>query len=111
MTNREFYEMVISGTVNNEVVAKAKDELAKLDKRNASRKNTKSYQKHEAETAKLIEKMYAVLDENPMTAAQVAEKAGVSTQKVAGLSHRLVERGAKVVDIINNKRVVNGYSK
>ena len=49
MTNREFYEAVINNEANSaEVIAKAKEEIAKLDNRNLNRKPTAKQKENKA---------------------------------------------------------------
>lgn len=111
MTEREFYTMVINGEINEDVIAHAEKGIERLDNRNAKRKTSASAQKRNAELDALADKVMEILGEEPMTAKAIAEKVGVTPQKITGLKKRLEGRGVKVVDIINNKRIVNGYVK
>ena len=57
MTNREFYTAIVNGEMNDEIVAKATEEIAKLDARNAKRSATPSKKSLENEPikAKIVE--------------------------------------------------------
>ena len=52
MTNREFFNAVIANEITEEVIAKAHEEVAKLDKRNADRKDKPSKKSVENEPIK-----------------------------------------------------------
>lgn len=83
MTNREMFTAIVEGNVTDEVVAKAQEEIAKLDARNEKRKNTPS--KKAIENAPIIEAIKGVLTDEPMTASEIAEKVEISTQKASAL--------------------------
>jgi hypothetical protein len=112
MTNREFYENIMNGVINEEVIAKAKENLEGLDRRNANRKVSKSALAKKAENEKFAEKVYEYLKENDVkTASEVGEKFGVSTQKASAIL-KILENSekVKVVDVIHKKRIVKGYA-
>jgi len=112
MTNREFYENIMNGVINEEVIAKAKENLEGLDRRNANRKISKSALAKKAENEKFAEKVYEYLKENDVkTASEVGEKFGVSTQKASAIL-KILENSekVKVVDVIHKKRIVKGYA-
>lgn len=83
MTNREMFTAIVNGDVTEEVVAKATEELAKLDARNAKRKNTPS--KKSVENEPIKDAIKAVLSDTPLTASEIAEKVEISTQKASAL--------------------------
>lgn len=97
MTNREFFNAIISANVNKEVTAHAIDELEKLDARNAKRssKPSKTQLANESIKAHLLE----ILAVKPMTASEIHEvDADLSTQKISSLCRQLVEAGKLAVE-------------
>ena len=97
MTNREMFEAIVNGNVNDEVVAKAHEEIEKLNARNERRKNTPS--KKAVENAPIIEAIKNALVESdvPMTASEIAEKVEISTQKASALVKKIDD--VKVEDV------------
>lgn len=107
MTNREMFEAIVNGNITDEVVAKAHDEIAKLDARNAKRKNTPS--KKAIENAPIIEAIKGVLGEEPLTASEIAERVEISTQKASALLKQV--EGVKVTDVkVKGKGTRKAYS-
>lgn len=97
MTNREFFNAIISANVNEELTAHATAELAKLDKRNVQRssKPSKTQLENEPIKAHLLE----ILAVKPMTASEIHEvDAGLSTQKISSLCRQLVDAGKLTVE-------------
>lgn len=72
MTNREFFEAIINGTITEEVITHAHESIAKLDARNAKRSSTPS--KKAIENAPIIEAIKGVLTNEPQTASVIAER-------------------------------------
>ena len=87
MTNREFFKAVIATVDNDELVAKATEELAKLDARNAKRASTPS--KKSVENEPIKDAIKAVLSETPQTASEIAEKVEISVQKASALLRQI----------------------
>ena len=87
MTNREFFNAVIATVENDELVAKATEELAKLDARNAKRASTPS--KKSVENEPIKDAIKAVLTETPQTASEIAEKVEISVQKASALLRQI----------------------
>ena len=83
MTNREMLTEIVNGNLTDEVVAKATEELEKLDVRNAKRRETVS--KKALENAPVIKAIKGVLSGTPQTASEIAEKVEISTQKASAL--------------------------
>ena len=118
MTNREFYEMVTlfvndsdlvvdKGELGEKLVAKATEEIAKLDARNASRKNKPS--KTQIENAPIIAKIAELLTDTPMRASEIAEALGISTSKASALAKKV--EGVVVTDVkVKGKGTQKGYS-
>lgn len=97
MTNREFFNAIISANVNEELTAHATAELEKLDKRNAQRssKPSKTQLANEPIKARLLE----ILAVKPMTASEIHEvDTDLSTQKISSLCRQLVEAGKLAVE-------------
>ena len=97
MTNREFFNAIISANVNEELTAHATAELAKLDARNKARssKPSKTQLENEPIKAHLLE----ILAVKPMTASEIHEAdASLSTQKISSLCRQLVEAGKLAVE-------------
>lgn len=96
MTNREFFNAIISANVNDELTQHATTELAKLDARNKARssKPSKTQLENEPIKAHLLE----ILAVKPMTASEIHEvDADLSTQKISSLCRQLVEAGKLAV--------------
>ncbi len=92
MTQREFFNAVINGTVSAEMVEFAQNEITKLDTRNA-KKSEKTANAHAEEKAQIL----AVLTDKVQLASEIAEKVGMSTAKVSGLLGRM--DGITVTDV------------
>ena len=109
MTKREFFEtvMAVEG-IDAELKLFAEQEVAKMDERNAKRKNSPSKTAIANEPIKA--EIVKVLSGEPIPASEIAEKVGVSAPKVTGLRNKLTEKfGVDIQKIIVDKRVVNGY--
>ncbi len=91
MTNREFFNKVIAGEVDNEVVEMAQSLLTKLDEKNAKRKNTET--KEQKENRVLMAKICDLLANGSMVASDIGKALGVSTQKASALCVLLVKEG------------------
>lgn len=110
MTNRDFYSAIINGTINDEVVAKATEELNKLDARNDKRRNTLS--KEQLANEELKKTMVTIIDSGKLTASEIAKEMGISTQKVSALAKQLVDNGTLVKEevAVKGKGKVLAYS-
>lgn len=112
MTKREFLTQVIAGTVSDEVVEFAKNEIAKLDAELAKAAEKRAAKK--AENAPLVEALQAILTDEPITASQIAEQVeGINnSSKATVIAKILVEAGVATVSEVKVKgRTVKGYSK
>ena len=104
MTQREFYNAVINGEINAEVIAHATESIEKLDARNSKRAEQR-VDKHADERTAIAK----VLTETPMLASEIATATGFSTQKVSGLVKRI--EGVKVTKVkVKGKGEQNAYS-
>lgn len=93
MTNREFFEAIANGKMNEEVKAFAQESIAKIDARNEKRKNTPS--KTSVENEPLKEKIMAfIIERNEVCiASAIAEAVEMTTAKVSALCRQLVSDG------------------
>ena len=106
MTNREFFTAIVNGTLTEDVVAKAHEEIEKLDARNAKRANTPS--KTQKENAPLIEKIASLLTSEPKLASELAKEMEISTQKASALVKKV--EGVQSVDVkVKGKGTQKGY--
>ena len=97
-TNRDFLTLVSNGTINDEVKAFAKEQIAKLDEKNEKRKVSKSALAHKSENDGFKAAILATLaDGKVWVAATLAAKLGVSTQKISALAKQLADNGEIVV--------------
>lgn len=96
MTNREFYNAIVNGTLNDEVAAFAQAALDKMDATNEKRRNTPS--KTAIENQPLIDAILGgILTHEPKTASDVAAELGVSVQKASALLRQIVADGKATV--------------
>lgn len=97
MTNREFYNAIINGTMNDEIKAHAAAEIEKLDRRNASRANRPT--KAQLENEPIKEKILELLNgKEATTASVIAEGLEISVQKASALCRQMVGSSALKVD-------------
>lgn len=96
MTNREFLTAIATNeTIAEELRNEAVVRIEKMDAANEARKNKPS--KKATENAPLLEQIATeILGTEAVTAAQVAEILGVSTQKASSLLRALVAEGRAV---------------
>lgn len=89
MTNREFFQAIINGTINEEIVAHAEKEIAKLDKRNGTRSSKPS--KVQIENQALCRELVEWFKQNDgvYTATEISESFGYSVQKISALCRQL----------------------
>ena len=107
MTNREMFEAVVNGNITEEVVAKAQEEIEKLDARNAARKE-KTAEKR-AENAPLIAKIKELLTSEPQLASDLAAKCELSTSKFTPLVKQV--EGVIITDVkVKGKGTRKAYS-
>lgn len=107
MTKREMFEAIVNGNVTEEVITMAQNEIAKMDERNARRKNTpsKTALANEPIKAHIVE----VLTDTPQSASEIAEKVEISTQKASALLRQI--DGLTVTEVkIKGRGKVKGYA-
>lgn len=106
MTNREFYTAVQNGTLTEEVIAKATEELAKLDARNAKRSEKPS--KTQIANEPIIKSIADLLTSEPMLASEIASALNISTAKASALAKKV--EGVSVTDVkVKGKGTQKGY--
>ena len=106
MTNREFFTAIVNGTLTEDVIAKAHEEIEKLDARNAKRANTLS--KTQKDNLPLIEKIASLLTSEPKLASELASEMEISTQKASALVKKV--EGVSVCDVkVKGKGTQKGY--
>ena len=109
MTNREFFENIINGIINDEIIAHAQEAIKKLDERNTKRRNTAS--KTAIANAPLIEAIKAILTDTPQTASEIANRVDITVQKASALCRQIVANGdAQVTEVkVPKKGKQKGY--
>ena len=93
MTNREFFDAIKNGTVNEEVIAHATAEIDKMNARNEKRATTpsKTAIANEPIKAQILE-FLTEKDEQILTSV-IGEAVGISTAKASALCKQLSEDG------------------
>lgn len=93
MTNREFYNAIINGTMNEEIQNFAKEAIQKMDERNEKRTSTPS--KTSIENAPIKKKIVEFITERNefCIASAIAEAIEISTNKASALCRQLVSDG------------------
>lgn len=110
-TQREVLTLVANGTANEVTKAWAEEMLAKLDERNAKRKNTQSPNQVANEGIK--EQILATITANgAMVASELGTALSVSTQKASSLCTLLVNENKLVMGErkVKGKGAVKEYS-
>ncbi len=92
MTKREFFEAVIDANFNEELTTEARNYISKMDAANEKKRGKTS--KAAAENAVVRKTVFEALTSEPILATELAEKVGLSTNKVVGLMRQLVTDGA-----------------
>ena len=110
MTNRDFYNAVINGNVNDEVITFAKEAIEKMNARNEARKGKVSGKAKEnlAKRFEILNKMEAGVQ---YTAAIVAEQVGLTQPQASGALVQLAKAGYLDVTkvAVKGKGKVNAY--
>lgn len=100
------FTAIVNGELTEEVIAKATEEIAKLDARNAARKEKPSKKALENEPIKA--KIAEVLTDEPRTASDIAGELGLSVQKTSAL---LRQMDVTVTDVkVKGKGTQKAYS-
>lgn len=104
MTNREFYVAVANGTINDEIIAKANDLIAKHDASNEKRKSSESKEKKEVIDRRHI--VLSLLSAEPTTAEVIADQSGLTVGQVRSALTSLVK-----ADLAVKTEVKSGKSR
>lgn len=92
MTQREFFNAIVNGTVTEAEVEFAKAQIAKIDERNAKRKGTPT--KNQKANEGIKAEIMALFAENEVVTAKIVHEAlGISTQKASPLLGQLAKVG------------------
>ena len=116
ITLRQYHEAVISGNITDDIIAKAKAEIAKLDATNAKRAEKAAEKAKENDPIKNA--IYNLLvEKGAMVASAIAmeltsPEAEVTTSKVSSMCRQMVEeRRLTVEDVkVKNKGKVKQYT-
>lgn len=111
ITMRDFLKAVVDGNITDEIVAKAKAEIVKLDERNAKRKGENSKRAKENEPIKTAILDY-ITENGKSVASVIGLTIGQSTNKVSALCKQMVEAGVLKKEDYKEKgkSAVNAYS-
>ena len=101
MTNREFYTAIVNGTLTEDVIAKAHEEIEKLDARNAKRSAKPS--KKSLENAPIKESIAEFLTDGSHLASEIAKGLDLSVSKVSALCRQMVGDGILTVEDVKVK--------
>ncbi len=94
MTTREFYLSIVEGNINEDIVAKATELLAKHDASNEKRKSADS--KEKVATRERLDLVRNALGTIPMTADYFAETLGITVGQARSALSTLVKEGFAV---------------
>lgn len=110
MTTREFYTAIQNANVDDALKEFAATAIQKMDEKNKKRSSKPT--KAQIENAPIKTAIAEMLGSEPLTATQVAEELGLSTQKASNLLRNLVTEGIAVDQEvkIKGKGKVKGYT-
>lgn len=112
MTNREFYNAIVTANLSDEMTEKAQALLAQIDARNEKRASTPS--KTAIANAPLKNAIVALFTDEvkTLTAPEVGAHLEVSTQKASALLRQMVEGGVLTAEEVKvpKKGKVKAYS-
>ena len=101
MTNREFYTAIVNGTLTEDVITKAHEEIEKLDARNAKRASKPS--KKSLENAPIKDSIAEFLADGSHLASEIANGLDLSVSKVSALCRQMVGDGVLTVEDVKVK--------
>lgn len=116
MTNREFLTAVANSSLSDDLTTYAAEQIAKLDMRNAARKEKQSSKPSktaiENEPIKTSIMEFLSVQSEPMIAADIAKNIGITTAKASSLLRQLADAGKVVKSEVKipKKGKVKGYS-
>ena len=108
MTNTEFFEAIAKAGISEEITEHAKNELKKIDERNKKRAESAKNVENEALIKKIIE---AIPANTIITAANIASRFDISTQKASAMLKKLEDRGEFKSSIGKNPDTSKGKCK
>ena len=110
MTKKEMLEKITNGEINEEVIAKAKEMLEKLEVANA-KKAAKDWEKRNEKNSALIGTIMETLEKyGEASTISLSEIAGVSKQKISGVCRSLVAEGRlESFRALENSKAVTAY--
>lgn len=116
MTNREFLTAIAKSSLSDELTTYAAEQIAKLDMRNAARREKQSSKpsktaiENEPIKASIMEFLSA--QSEPMIAADIAENVKITTAKASSLLRQLCDAGKIVKSEVKipKKGKVKAYS-
>ena len=111
MTKREFFTAIINGEQNEELQNFAKKELKKIEDLYVKR-TYKTKTKNEEINAPLIEEIFTILCNEPLTSLEISEILNISIQKTSFLLNKLFKENKieKKEIKIKGKGKVNTYT-
>lgn len=101
MTNREFYQSIVSANISEELTAFAQSAIEKLDARNEKRSSKPSKTAIANEPIKVA--IVGFLGDKTMTASEVGAGVEITTQKASALLRQLVNDGTVKVSTVKVK--------
>lgn len=109
-TNRMGFTAIINGKVTDEVIAWAKESLAKLDNKNAKRRAAEGEVKEDNKP--IAEAILKALENGSMLSTDLAKFIGQTTQKTNGVAGEMVKLGmlTKTKVKVKNKGEMTSYS-
>lgn len=116
MTNREFLTAIANSSLSDELTTYANEQIAKLDMRNAARKEKQSSKPSktaiENEPIKAAIMDFLSTQTEPMIAADVAENVGITTAKASAMLRQLADDGKVIKSEVKipKKGKVKGYA-
>lgn len=112
MTKREFFKAIINGEQNEDLKIFAEKELKKIEDLNVKR-TYKTKTKNEKANAPLIEEIFTILCNEPLTASEISEILEISIQKTSFLLNKLFKENKieKKEIKIKGKGKVNTYMR
>lgn len=101
ITLRQLFTAVVNNNITDVEIAKAQEELEKLDRKNANRSSKPT--KAQLENAPIIEAILSTLADAPsgMLGTELAAALDVSTSKVSGLCRTLLNDGKITVEKVS----------
>ena len=102
MTNRELYNAIINNNITADVVAKAREEIAKLDARNLAKADKPN--KKQVENEPIAKAIVEALANGSMLGVDLATAIGQTVNKTNGVAGTLVNAGV----LIKSKTKVKG---